>query len=94
MHTFLRRDYAVESKEIKVVGPGLLSMLTVLFVGLKLGGVINWSWLWVLAPTWIPFAIAIVAIGIFIAATIGVPLSMIGAMSAVAYLKRKGWIKR
>jgi len=33
---------------------GLLSMLTVLFVGLKLTGYITWSWWLVTAPTWLP----------------------------------------
>ncbi len=28
-------------------------MMTLMFIGLKLGHVINWSWVWVLAPTWI-----------------------------------------
>lgn len=36
------------------------TLLGVLFVGLKLGNVINWSWLWVLAPFWIPISIALV----------------------------------
>ena len=31
-----------------------LSLLLVLFVGLKLAGVINWSWWWVLSPIWMP----------------------------------------
>ena len=31
--------------------------LTVIFVVLKLVGVIHWSWLWVLAPMWLPTAI-------------------------------------
>lgn len=34
-------------------------LLTVLFIGLKLGGVIGWSWWWVLAPLWIPAAVAL-----------------------------------
>ena len=34
------------------------SLLAILFIGLKLGKVIDWSWWWVLAPLWIPFAIA------------------------------------
>lgn len=38
-------------------GPGLLTLLTVLFVGLKLTEEIDWSWWWVLAPTWIPLAV-------------------------------------
>lgn len=32
----------------------LLSMLTVLFVALKLIGYISWSWVAVLAPLWLP----------------------------------------
>lgn len=32
-------------------------LLTVLFIGLKLGGVIDWSWWWVLSPLWIGFSI-------------------------------------
>ena len=34
-----------------------LSILTVLFIGLKLTNYIDWSWFWVLAPTWGPFAL-------------------------------------
>lgn len=34
-------------------------LLTLLFIGLKLGNVIDWSWWWVLAPLWIPFAFVI-----------------------------------
>ena len=30
-----------------------------LFVGLKLTGFIDWSWLWVLAPLWIELAIVL-----------------------------------
>lgn len=38
-------------------GVGFLGLLTLLFIALKLTGVIAWSWLWVLAPIWIPTAI-------------------------------------
>lgn len=37
------------------------SMLTILFIGLKLANVINWSWWWVLSPIWIP-----VTFGVFV----------------------------
>ena len=37
-----------------------LPLLQILFIGLKLTGCINWSWLWVLAPSWASLAIAIV----------------------------------
>lgn len=36
---------------------GFFSGLSLLFIGLKLGGVIDWSWIWVLAPIWIPISI-------------------------------------
>jgi hypothetical protein len=41
-------------------GVGLPGLLTVLFVGLKLTHYIDWSWLWVLSPVWIPIALAAV----------------------------------
>lgn len=37
-------------------------LLAVSFIVLKLCGVIDWPWIWVLAPTWISLLIAIVAI--------------------------------
>lgn len=30
-----------------------LSLLGLLFIGLKLGGAITWPWIWVLSPLWI-----------------------------------------
>ena len=41
-------------------GIGFLSLLTILFIGLKLTGYITWSWWWVLAPMWIPLALVVV----------------------------------
>ena len=32
---------------------GILDLLTLLFIGLKLAGKINWSWWWVFSPIWI-----------------------------------------
>lgn len=37
---------------------GLSTLLTVLFVGLKLTRYIDWSWWWVLSPIWISWGIA------------------------------------
>lgn len=39
-------------------GCGFLGLLTLLLIALKATGNIMISWLWVLAPTWIPLAIA------------------------------------
>lgn len=51
-----------ESKTNEAGGVTLLGLLTIVFIVLKLIGVINWSWWWVLAPLWIPSAGAIVTI--------------------------------
>lgn len=43
-------------------GVGFFGLLTLVFIVLKLTGVISWSWCWVLAPLWIPFLICIIII--------------------------------
>ena len=43
-------------------GGGFCGMLTILFIALKLLGVIDWAWLWVLAPLWIPAAVLLALI--------------------------------
>ena len=50
-------------------GIGFFGLLTIVFITLKLCGIINWSWLWVLSPLWISFlAFVIVLVGIFLVA--------------------------
>ena len=34
-------------------GIGFTGLLTIVFIVLKLTGVIDWGWVWVLAPLWI-----------------------------------------
>lgn len=48
-------------------GVGFCGLLTVAFVVLKLTGVIKWSWLWVLAPMWIPVGLFLAFIGFCLA---------------------------
>ena len=36
-------------------GVGFAGLLTIVFIALKLCGIIKWSWLWVLSPLWISF---------------------------------------
>lgn len=43
-------------------GIGFCGLLTIAFIVLKLTGFIDWSWLWVLAPLWIPVAIVLVVL--------------------------------
>ena len=50
-------------KEVKTVGLGFADVLTLLFIALKLCGVISWSWIWVLSPVWITISfVALLAI--------------------------------
>ena len=46
-------------------GVGITTILQVVFIVLKLVHVIDWSWWWVLAPTWISLAFVVVIIIIY-----------------------------
>lgn len=54
-----------EKVTVKVSWP-IASILAIVFIVLKLTNYINWSWWWVLSPIWIPFAIFILIILIFL----------------------------
>lgn len=43
-------------------GIGFLGLLQIVFIVLKLIDKIDWSWWWVLAPTWISACIVFVAV--------------------------------
>ena len=43
-------------------GIGFAGLLTIVFIVLKLCGVISWSWLWVLSPLWISAGIGLLVI--------------------------------
>lgn len=43
-------------------GIGFTSLLTIVFIALKLCGVITWSWWWVLSPLWISVILGLVLI--------------------------------
>lgn len=54
---------------------GFTGLLTIVFIVLKLCGVITWSWLWVLSPIWIGILIGvIVVVSIYLGAYIKVYL--------------------
>ena len=48
--------------EKKSSGLGILDVLLIVFIVLKLIGVIYWGWLWVLSPLWISILIVLVMI--------------------------------
>lgn len=43
-------------------GIGFIGVLTLIFITLKLLGLIDWSWWWVLSPLLISWAVALVVI--------------------------------
>lgn len=49
----------VMSKNNSGNGIGFCGLLAIVFIVLKLCSVITWSWWWVLAPLWIPFALGL-----------------------------------
>jgi hypothetical protein len=50
---------------VNMGGNGFAGLLTIVFIVLKLTGVINWSWWWILSPLWIGFIISAIVITIF-----------------------------
>jgi hypothetical protein len=53
-----------EQIKITQVGPSILNLLVILFIALKLCGVITWSWWWVLSPIWMGLGLATVLLTI------------------------------
>ena len=45
-------------------GIGFTGLLTVVFITLKLIGIIDWPWVWVLSPIWISFLLFVIVVGI------------------------------
>ena len=43
---------------------GLLPLSTLVFIVLRLLGIISWSWWWVLAPTWVPAALWLLCVAL------------------------------
>ncbi|PHS22092.1 MAG: hypothetical protein COA84_12995 [Robiginitomaculum sp.] len=71
----------------------LLSMLTVLFIYLKLTGVILWSWWWVLSPLWGPFTF-ILGIVAFAALCVGTVAGIDAVERRIQNKKRIARLKR
>lgn len=50
------------------IGGGFAAALTLIFITLKLCGVITWSWLWILSPLWISLLLSLLIFIIIIGA--------------------------
>ena len=60
---FKHRRSTVTRQSNQSGGLGFVSVLTLIFITLKLTDTIAWSWFWVLSPMWISALIAISAFG-------------------------------
>ena len=47
-------------------GIGFSGLLTIVFIVLKLCGVITWKWVWVLSPLWIGWGLVLVLVILFL----------------------------
>jgi hypothetical protein len=69
---------------------GVVSLLTIVFVTLKLCHVIEWSWLWVLGPLWIP-VVAMLAMAFGVAAIVVI----LGVLIPKSWKKKiRTWAKK
>lgn len=62
-------------------GINFTGLLAIVFITLKLCGVIQWSWWWVLSPLWVP---VVIALGCVAAA-----LLLTAIASIIAYYKNE-----
>lgn len=72
------------TEKVSVEGPGFLSLLTLLFIGLKLTHYIDWQWFWVLSPLLIPLSL--------VCSFVIVMLLVLGIMSIINKIKYNEWI--
>lgn len=54
----------MKNKDVRNSGMGFISVLTLIFIVLKLTNNINWSWIWVLSPIWITTILLIIIFAI------------------------------
>ena len=53
-------------KNNKSTGIGTCGVLGIVFIVLKLIGVISWSWIWVLSPFWISAGLYVLCLAVWV----------------------------
>ena len=86
---------ATNSVKYVVSGPSIniLGLLGVAFVVLKLTGHITWSWWWVTAPFWGPWALALAIIGIVLCGLAGIAFIGFLAYLFTASSRDRSWAR-
>jgi len=54
----------MKKKSKRNSGMGIVSILTIIFIVLKITNKITWSWIWVLSPIWITFILVVIIFSI------------------------------
>lgn len=73
-----------KQKDVTLVsGCSVDGVVGIVFIILKLVGVINWSWWWVTAPFWIPIALYLIVIVVIVI--------IAGIKDFIERRKRKVW---
>jgi hypothetical protein len=79
-----------ENNTITVRGAGFPTLLTLLFIGLKLAEVIDWNWFWILLPMLWPFAVVAAIFGsLAIAAFLGAIFAVICGIADWVAMKNR-----
>ena len=52
----------MDNKNVNIHFPGFFTFLGIAFIILKLCKVIDWAWVWVLAPIWISWALTAIIV--------------------------------
>ena len=51
---------------INARGVGFMGLLTLLFIGLRLADIIQWSWFWVLSPLFLPTLLFLIFLAVML----------------------------
>ena len=54
----------MDTEKAGTLGTGFFSLMFLMFLGLKISGMIDWNWWWVFAPIWVPLLVGAAIIGI------------------------------
>ena len=87
------KTYSSHHVIVKASGPGFLSLLTLLFIGLRLAGILDWHWVWILGPLWIPIAVAVGVCLVVLVSCLATG-ACLGAVQGLRARWAKAWSRR
>lgn len=82
MKLTIKQNRSMSDSKSSSGGISFCGLLAIVFITLKLCGVINWSWWWVTAPLWGGFAL-VVAVCLVVLASIGIVMGVAYGLDAI-----------